>query len=63
MKLCKKCGRELSEDYFNKNASSKDGLQAYCKECQRKIAKDAYYAKNKENKIIPHPINPSKKVE
>lgn len=42
-KLCKKCGRTLSIDKFNKMTSSIDGLQAYCKECHREMTKEGYY--------------------
>lgn len=34
-KICKKCGRELPLECFGKCKSKKDGLQAYCKECQK----------------------------
>ena len=35
-KLCKRCGRELPLVSFGKNASTKDGLQYWCKECQNR---------------------------
>lgn len=36
MKLCKGlCGLKKDEHYFNKRKSSRDGLQSYCKECQK----------------------------
>ena len=34
-KLCPRCERILPLDSFNKNSSRPDGLQAYCKDCQR----------------------------
>ena len=37
MKRCKRCGRELDESEFNKHKNTKDGLQSYCKECQREL--------------------------
>lgn len=37
MKRCKRCGRELDESEFYKNKLKKDGLQPYCKECQREL--------------------------
>lgn len=37
MKRCNRCGRELDESEFNKNIRTKDGLQYYCKECQREL--------------------------
>lgn len=38
MKTCKKCGRNfpLNSKYFNKNDTTKDGYQSYCRACQRK---------------------------
>lgn len=42
MKRCSKCGRELSEDAFNKNKSAKDGLTCWCKECVREQSKKHY---------------------
>ena len=36
-KLCKRCGRELDESEFNKHKNTKDGLQSYCRECQREL--------------------------
>lgn len=32
-KKCSKCGRELPVSEFWKKSSTKDGLQAYCKDC------------------------------
>ena len=34
-KVCKKCGQELPVEYFGKNSATKDGLQIYCKDCQK----------------------------
>ena len=41
-KICKKCGRELPLECFSKLKHSKDGLQAYCKECQKQYFKQYY---------------------
>lgn len=35
LKQCPKCKRFLPENFFNKKAKSKDGLQSYCRHCQR----------------------------
>ena len=40
-KLCKRCGRELPLVRFGKNASTKDGLQYWCKECQTRKVTEA----------------------
>lgn len=34
-KLCKCCGRELPIEMFNKHKRNSDGLQIYCKDCQK----------------------------
>ena len=44
-KRCSKCGRVLPLAFFNKKKSSKDGLQYYCKDCQKAI-KNEWRAKN-----------------
>lgn len=33
MKRCTKCGKELPETEFYRNAKAPDGLQWYCKSC------------------------------
>lgn len=38
-KKCPKCEIEKSCENFNKNKSRKDGLQNYCRECQKEIDK------------------------
>lgn len=40
-KICSKCGRELPLVRFGKNASTKDGLQYWCKECQTRKVTEA----------------------
>lgn len=47
MKICKKCGIGKSTDCFYKDKNRKDGLQPYCKECN-KLYHKKYQAKNKE---------------
>ena len=59
-KICSKCGRVLPLADFNKRKSSKDGLQYYCKDCQKAIKNEwraknptydaEYYQSNKEKK-------------
>ena len=39
-KVCKKCGQELPLEYFSKNTRAKDGLQIYCKDCQKALVKE-----------------------
>lgn len=41
-KVCTKCGRELPRDMFHAKSNSKDGLQAYCKECTREASLQSY---------------------
>lgn len=47
-KVCKKCGQELPVEYFSKNNAMKDGLQSYCKDCQKVQVKESR-ERNKEN--------------
>lgn len=42
MKICKKCGRELTLEAFGKSSRNADGLQDYCKECVNKQQRDDY---------------------
>jgi hypothetical protein len=49
-KVCSKCGIEKDLSFFNKDKSSKDGLQSKCRECQ-KILRKKYYQNNKEIEI------------
>jgi len=39
MKVCSKCGKELSLDNFHKNKGNKDGLSGACKGCANERAK------------------------
>jgi hypothetical protein len=50
MKKCQKCNNELPLEDFNKKQKTKDGRQAWCKECNRKRSKQ-YYVNNKEKHI------------
>lgn len=47
-KKCPRCGKELpaTSEYFYMNASRKDGLGVYCKDCVREINED-FNAKKK----------------
>ena len=48
-KKCTKCGRELPVSEFHKNKAQKDGLQTYCKECQKESYK--LYSENHHEEI------------
>lgn len=54
MKKCIKCGRELPEEMFAKCSTTKDGLQSYCKDCKKEVAKRRYEEKTR-NKIFEAP--------
>ena len=41
-KVCARCNRELDVTNFNKNRRNKDGLQTYCKDCQREMNELSY---------------------
>lgn len=47
LKICSKCKIEKSELEFNKRKSSKDGLNSYCKDCNKENLK-THYQQNKE---------------
>ena len=47
MKTCGSCKIEKSFEFFSKNKKTKDGLNGYCKECERK-RRVKYYYNNKE---------------
>jgi hypothetical protein len=47
MKLCKKCNVNKELEYFSKSKSSKDGLNNWCKECNKEYLR-SYYFENKE---------------
>ena len=65
MKTCCACKKTLDFDSFNKSSSNKDGVQTWCRDCQkqkyseyRKTATDKqsarwkrYYYKNREKMI------------
>ncbi len=44
MKKCSKCGENKEDCLFNKSRASKDGLSAYCKQCNKE-----YYNKYKKD--------------
>lgn len=48
-KVCRKCGQELPISEFSRKASSKDGLQCYCKECNSKASTE-YARERRERK-------------
>ena len=37
-KICPKCGKSKTLNYFGRNKTTKDGLQIYCKKCASKIS-------------------------
>ena len=39
MKKCSQCGRELTDEKFNKHKIGKNGLRSECKDCQKVYAK------------------------
>ncbi len=46
MKQCGKCKKQKDESEFNKNSNSKDGMQYWCKKCEREY-KRRHYRKNR----------------
>ena len=60
--VCKKCGRELPLSAFGSHSRSKDGKQAYCKECLRQSISEGWKKRHEEAKtpeaVSVHPDNP-----
>jgi hypothetical protein len=48
VKVCIKCGKELSLDNFNKASGNKDGLNNQCKQCKAEYKKQWYQENKKE---------------
>ena len=51
MKKCPCCGKGKDTEDFYKNRSLKDGLSAYCKDCQNQYSKE-YKEKVKEELLL-----------
>lgn len=51
MKTCSKCKQDLPLTKFNKKANRKDGLQTFCRECNR-VRSRQYYAENRDKHIV-----------
>jgi transposase len=49
-KICRVCKEEKTLEFFSRNLHKIDGLNAECKECQKRIFKE-YYQKNKQAHI------------
>lgn len=47
-KYCPGCDRTLPVSEFFRNKHLKDGLQTYCKECQKQTRKKYYYGIDKQ---------------
>lgn len=54
-KVCKRCGQELPVEYFSKNRATKDGLQLYCKDCQKETMRLAR-ERNATNLLKAHGV-------
>lgn len=52
MKKCNSCDTEKSLDDFNKKATTRDGLQTRCRDCQKAWYKNYYNTCDKEKKRI-----------
>lgn len=53
MKQCYKCHKTKKNEEFNKNKATKNGLQTYCRDCQKKLNHKRYLeGKTKQRKKI-----------
>lgn len=57
MKICKKCKQEKCFEMFNKHKNTKDGLQPWCKNCNRDYINN-YLLENKKK-----PLSPERKLK
>jgi len=48
-KQCSKCKRNKKKPEFWKQITNKDGLHSWCKDCQRKLARNNYHIIKKKN--------------
>ncbi|MFD8618285.1 HNH endonuclease [Streptomyces sp. NPDC059513] len=54
MKHCKKGDHRVPEENFNKSKKAKDGLQSYCRNCQKGAHKETwagYYQENRDKRL------------
>jgi 5-methylcytosine-specific restriction endonuclease McrA len=49
-KTCSRCGEEKTTDDFCRNRTKPDGLNAWCRECNRKRSRQ-YYAENQQRHV------------
>lgn len=56
-KVCTRCGKELPVDQFSRRSSSADGLQMWCKSCQRESQRIS-----RSNRQLPPPPNQGRPV-
>lgn len=54
MKYCTKGSHDVPLDSFNKRSKSKDGLNAWCKDCLATYEKNRYNNGDKERKVKNH---------
>lgn len=63
MKQCTQCKQWKDESLFNKQAWKKDGLNIYCRECQRSRQRDYYEKVDRSKQIRRSMANNQQRVE
>lgn len=58
-KICKKCGRELPVEAFAAHKKTKDGLQPYCRECQKAVVREGRARKKAQAAEDPAEVTPA----
>lgn len=58
-KTCKKCGRELPVEAFATHKNTKDGLQPYCRECQKAVVREGRARKKAQAEDAPEEVTPA----
>ena len=57
MKICYKCKGEKDESEFNKKKSRKDGLQSFCKSCEKNIINGITQKTNRNMLTVQQLVN------
>jgi hypothetical protein len=57
MKTCTKCNEELDESAFGNHPRGKDGLRAWCKDCDAEYARKKYVEQRRASGVPLKPMS------